>query len=326
MTLKNLVLVIVRRCFLFSLFMATTTVAQETPGKALRMIVPFPPGGAVDTLARALSPPLTRALGQSIVIDNRPGANTVIGTEAVARAAADGNTLLLMATSFTVNPSAHAKLPYDSLNDFSGVSRVAFNPLIICAHPSLPARNVKELVALARARPRELTWGVASILGGGRIAGELFREAANIELINVPYGGGGPATVALLGGHTSLLVGNVLECAPYLQSGRVRAIAVTSLARSNAVPQVPTVAESGFPGFDATNWFGAMVRAGTSRATVERLSIEIGRALQLPEVNDALARVGLTAGAMTPAEFDGFIRSELQKNGRIVRSLKLKVE
>jgi tripartite-type tricarboxylate transporter receptor subunit TctC len=250
----------------------------------------------------------------------------VIGTEALARALADGNTLLLMATSFTVNPSAHAKLPYDSLNDFSAVTRVAYNPLIICVHPSLPARSVRELVALARARPRELTWSVASILGGGRIAGELFREAANIELINVPYGGGGPATVALLGGHTSMMVGNVLECSPYLPSGRMRAIAVTSLARSNAVPQVPTVAESGYPGFDATNWFGAMMRAGTPKGTVERLSTEIGRALQLPEVNDALARVGLTAGAMFPGEFDAFIRGEMQKNGRIVRSLKLKVE
>ena len=309
---------------LLALCLPIATPAQD--GRALRVIVPFPPGGAVDTLARALSAPLNRALGQSIVIDSRPGANTVIGTEAAVRAPADGNTLLLMATSFAVNPSAHAKLPYDSLNDLSGVSRVAFNPLIICVHPSLPAHSVKELVALARARPRELTWSVASILGGGRIAGELFREATNIELINVPYGGGGPATIALLGGHTSMMVGNVLECSPYLESGRMRAIAVTSLARSSAVPQVPTVAESGYPGFDATNWFGAMVRAGTPKTSIDRLSLEIGRALQLPEVNDALARVGLTAGPMTPAEFDGFIRTEMQKNGRIVRSLKLKVE
>ena len=302
----------------------SAVMAQD--GRSLRVVVPFPPGGAVDTLARALLVPLNRALAQSIVIDNRPGANTVIGTEAVVRAPPDGNTLLLMATSFTVNPSAHARLPYDSLADFAGVSRVAYNPLIICVHPSLPARSVKELVALARSRPRELTWSVASILGGGRIAGELFREAADIELINVPYGGGGPATIALLGGHTSMMVGNVLECSPYLPSGRMRAIAVTSIARSNAVPQVPTVAESGYPGFDATNWFGAMVRAGTPRAAIDRLSLEIGRALQLPDVNDALARVGLTGGAMTPAEFDAFIRSEMQKNGRIVRSLKLKVE
>lgn len=298
--------------------------AQE--GRPLRVVVPFPPGGAVDTLARALSAPLSRALGQNMVIDSRPGANTVIGTDTVVRAPADGNTLLLMATSFTVNPSAQARLPYDSLTDLVAVSRVAYNPLIICVHPSLPAHSVKELVALARARPRELTWGVASILGGGRIAGELFREATNIELINVPYGGGGPATVALLGGHTSMMVGNVLECSPYLASGRMRAIAVTSLARSAAVPKVPTVAESGYPGFDATNWFGAMFRNGTPRPVIDRMSAEIGRALQLPEVNDALARVGLTAGAMTPSDFDTFIRSEMQKNGRIVRSLKLKVE
>jgi tripartite-type tricarboxylate transporter receptor subunit TctC len=304
--------------------LAGGVLAQD--GRTLRIIAPFPPGGAVDTLARALAAPLNRGLGKSILIDNRPGANTVIATEIAVRAAPDGNTLLLMATSFTVNPAAHEKLPYDSLSDLAGVSRIAYNPLIICVHPSLPARTVRELVALARARPRELTWASASILGGGRIAGELFREAVNIELINVPYGGGGPATIALLGGHTSMMVGNVLECSPYLPSGRMRAIAVTSLARSAAVPQVPTVAESGYPGFDATNWFGAMVRAGTHRPVIERLSVEIGRALQLPEVNDALARVGLAGGAMTPAEFDTFIRSEMQKNGRIVRALKLKVE
>ena len=300
--------------------------AQTYPSKPVRIVVPFTPGSATDVIARMIAPRLADRWGQQVVVDNRPSAGGTVAGGIVAGALPDGHTLLFASSVFAGSAALYPKLPYDSLTDLAGVSRVAYNPLIICVHPSLPAHSVKELVALARARPRELTWGVASILGGGRIAGELFRETANIELINVPYGGGGPATVALLGGHTSMMVANVLECSPYLPSGRMRAIAVTSLARSAAVPKVPTVAESGYPGFDATNWFGAMFRGGTAKPVIDRMSAEIGRALQLPEVNDVLSRVGRTAGALTPAEFDIFIRSEMQKNGRIVRSLKLKVE
>jgi len=324
---------IMKQMLLHALILASTAmlaidaaVAQEFPTKAVRLIVPFPPGGAVDTLGRTLAPPLSRALGQGVIVENRPGANTVIGTELLSRAPADGHTVLLMATSFTVNPYAHSKLPYDTLKDFAGVTRVVYNPLIICVHPSLPVKTVKDLVALARAHPGELTWGVASIIGGGRIAGELFKDAAKIDMINVPYNGGGPAAIAVLGGHTSILVGNVLECAPYIESGRMRAIAVSSLKRSDVLKNVPTIAESGYPGFDATNWFGAVVRAGTPKNAVDRLSAEIARALQLPEVNDTLSRLGFTAAAMSPAEFDAFIRNEMQKNGRIIKALNLKVD
>lgn len=300
--------------------------AQDYPAKPLRLLVPFPPGGAVDTLGRTIAPPLSRALGQSVVVENRPGANTVIATEIVARAPADGHTLLLMATSFTVNPVATARLPYDSVKDFAGVTRVAYNPLIICTHPSLPVRRVKELVGLARQRPGELTWAVSSIIGGGRIAGEMFRDVAKINMTNVPYGGGAPAAVAVMGGHTSMLIGNVLDCAPYAAAGRMRAIAVTSATRSEAMKDVPTIAESGYPGFDVTNWFGMLVRSGTPRAAVDRLNAETGRALQSKEVIDSLARLGLAPGAMKPEEFDAFIRREMEVNGRIIKALNLKVE
>ncbi len=299
--------------------------AQEYPNRALRFIVPFPPAGLTDTLARVLAPPLSKSLGQSIVIENRTGANTVIGTEIVARAPADGYTVLFMATSFTVNPFAHSKLPYDTLKDFTGVTRLVYNPLIFCSHPSLPARNMKELVALARKHPGELTWGVASIIGGGRIAGELFIDVAKINLTNVPYGGGAPATIAILGGHTSLMVGNVLDCSQHVTSGRLRGLSVTSLKRAEVLPDVPTIAESGWPGFESLNWFGTVVRAGTPRPVVERLSNEIAKALQLPEVKDAFSKQGLTIGNMTPEQYDAYIRNEMARNEKVLQKLNLKV-
>lgn len=307
-------------------FAGNMALAQDYPAKPIRFIVPFPPGGAGDTLARTVAQPLSRALGQSVVVENRTGANTLIATEITARAPADGYTLQVMATSFTVNPFAYTKLPYDTLKDFSPVTRLAFNPLIICVHPSVPAKTVKELVSLARARPGELTWAVSSIIGGGRIAGEIFREVAKVDMTNVPYGGGAPAATAVLGGHTSMLIGNVLDCSPYIASGRMRPIAVTSANRAELLKDVPTIAESGYPGFDITNWFGTIVRAGTPRPIVDRLSAEIGKALQLPEVVGTLGKLGLTPGPLTPAEFEAFIRREMQGNEKIIRKLNLKIE
>jgi tripartite-type tricarboxylate transporter receptor subunit TctC len=300
--------------------------AQEFPSKTVRIVVPFPAGGTTDVIARALAPALGKALGQSVVVENRTGGNTVIGTELVLRAPADGHTVLFMAPSFTINPFVQAKLPFDPMKDFSGVTLLVSNPLIICAHPSLPARNVKELVALSKRRPGELTWAVASIVGGGRIGGELFKTATGVDMTVVPYGGGAPAVTAVLGGHTSMLVGNMLDCSPYVASGRMRPIAVTSAKRSERLPDVPTVAEQGYAGFDVVNWFGAVVRSGTPRAAVERLSAEIGRGLQLPEVKDTLTQIGMTPSPMSPGDFDAFLRREMDVNGKTIRKLGLKVE
>lgn len=305
---------------------AGAAVAQEFPSRPVRFVVPFPPGGAVDILGRTLAPPLSRALGQNVIVENRPGGNTVIGAELVARAPADGHTLLLMAPSFTINPFVRSKLSYDPMKDFAGVTRLASTALVISVHPSLPARTLKQLVALARARPGELTYATASIIGGQRIAGEMFKDAAGIDIVNVPYGGGAPATMAVIGGHTTMLVANVAEVAPHVASGKLRALAVTSLARSGVLKDVPTVAESGFPGFDSTNWFGAVARAATPKNAIDRLSAEIARGLQLPEVNDALSRLGLSAAAMSPGEFDAFLRAEMERNGKIIRALNLKVD
>jgi len=299
--------------------------AQDFPARGIRIVVPFPPGGAADIISRTLAQPLTRALGQSIVVENRAGANTAIGAEIVARAPADGYTLLTIAPSFTINPFARSKLPYDTFKDFAGVTRCVSNAIVIAVHPSLPVKSVKDLIALARARPNELTFATASILGGQRIAGELFAEAVGIKIVNVPYNGGAPATTAAMGGHTSMLVSNVVESAPQVQAGRLRGIAVTSLARSDVLPNVPTVAESGYPGFEALNWFGMVARAGP-KAAIDRLNAEIVRALELPEVKDQMARQGMTPAPLRPEEFDAFLRAEGQRNERIIRTLNLKIE
>ena len=305
---------------------ATVAGAQEFPSRPLRVVVPFPPGGAVDVLGRTLAPPLSRALGHTVIVENRPGGNTVIGAELVARAPADGHTLLLMAPSFTINPHVRSKLSYDTVKDFAGVTLVASGALLIAAHPSLPAKNVKELVALARAHPGKLTFATASVIGGQRIAGELFKDATKIDLVNVPYNGGAPATMAVVGGHTSLLVTNIVEAAPQVLAGKVRGIAVTTIERSQVLPSVPTVAESGYPGFDASNWFGAVVRSGTPRAAVERLAAEIARALGQDDVRDMLLKQGLAPAPMSPERFTAFMRSEMERNGRIVKTLNLKME
>ncbi len=301
-------------------------VAQDYPTRPIRVIVPFPPGGTADTMARLIAPPMSKALGQNMVIENRPGANTVIATEVAVRAPADGYTMLVMATSFTVNPFAYKKLPYDTLRDFHGVTRMVYNPLIFCAHPSLPVKTMKELVTLAKARPGQLTWGTSSIIGGGRIAGELFKDMAKIDIVNVPFGGGAPATTAALGGHITLIVGNVFDCSNYIPAGRLRGIAVTSLQRASNLPEVPTIAESGWPGFESLNWFGIMVRAGTPRPIVERLSAEVARALKTAEAGATLTKQGFSEGAMAPADYDAYIRNEMQRNEIILKKLSLKLD
>lgn len=304
---------------------AGLVVAQEFPSKNVRLIAPFPPGGTVDLIARTLAPSLSQAWSQNVIVENRAGANTVIGAEVVLRAPADGHTVLLMASSFTINPLVRSNMPYDTVKDFTGVTRLASNPLVISIHPSLPVKSVKELVALARAHPGELTFATASIIGGQRLTMERFREAARINLVNVPYNGGAPATIAVMGGHSSMLIANISESAPQIAAGRLRAIAVTSLARSEQLPDVPTIAESGYPGFEALNWFGAVARSATPRTVIERLSADIGRALQLPEVKDVLGKQGLVAAATSPQEFDAFMRTEMRGYERVIKALKLKM-
>jgi tripartite-type tricarboxylate transporter receptor subunit TctC len=311
------------RCFAAAIaLIAGAAAAQEFPSKTVRIVVPFPPGGATDILARAIAIPLSRALGQSVVIDNRTGANTVIGAEAVMRAPADGHTMLFIAPSFSINPSVRSKMPYDTLKDFSAVARAGYSPLSISVHPSVPAKTIRELIALARARPGELTFATSSIIGGQRLAGELFfREVAKVDIVNVPYNGGAPASTAVMGGHTTILISNVSEAAQQVSAGRLRGLAVMSSARAEQLPSLPTLAEAGYPGFEAANWYGVVIRSATPRPVIERLSTEIGKALNLPEVRDGLGRMGLVPAYLTAAEFDALIQCEMQRFARIVDTL-----
>ena len=300
--------------------------AQVFPSKPIRIIAPFAPGAGTDTLARTLSGPLSKALGQSVIVENRPGAGTVVGTEVAARAPGDGHTVLIVANSFTINPAVRSKLPYDALKDFSGVARIASTPMALAVHPSVPVKSVKDLIALARARPGELTYATSGAGTGHHLAGELFKSLAKIDMIHVPYPGGAPATIAVLGGHTTLLLVNVLSVAPFVSSGRLRLIAVTAPERVEALKNVPTVAESGFPGFDTSIWFGSVVPSGTPKDAIAKLSTEILRALQLPEVKDIIAKVGLNAAGMGAPEFDTFLRTELRNNERVARTVGLRID
>jgi len=307
---------------------AAAGVAQEFPSNPVRFVVPLPAGGTMDIIARTLGQPVARALGQNVVVDNRPGGGGggIIGTEVVARAPADGHTVLFIGNGFTMNPALRSKLPYDTVKDFTAVARVASNPLVVSVHPSLPVKTLKQLVALARARPGELTFASGTAAGGLRLNAERFKAAAGIDIVNVPFQGGVPAVTSVLGGHTSILIVNVSETVPYVASGRLRPLAVTSLERNGALKEVPTVAESGYAGFEALMWYGVVARAAAPKGAIDRLSAEITRAVRLPEVSDALERKGLSVATLRPAEFDAFIRAEIESNGRIVRGLKLVVE
>ena len=300
--------------------------AQTFPSKPVRLVIPFPAGGAMDSIARILAQPLGRAFGQNVIVDNRPGGGTVIATELVARSPADGHTVLLMANSFTINPAVRSKLPYDALRDFAGVSRLATVPVIFSVHPSVPAKTFKELIALARARPGELTYATPGSGTNQHLIGELLKGMARIDINHVPYQGGAPATMAVMGGHTSVLIINVTESGPHIQAGKLRALAVTSLERSVDFKEVPTVAESGFPGFEAITWFGAVVPAATPRDAINRLNADIVRTLLLPDVRNGFSKLGLSAAGTSAEEFDTFIRSELRRNEKIARESNLRID
>ena len=299
--------------------------SQNFPSTQVRFVVPFAAGGTIDIIGRLLAPSMSKALGQQIVVEDRPGGGTVIGTELVARAPADAHMILLMGPSFTINLFAR-KLPYDTERDFTGIARIAANPLLISTHPSVPARNIKDLVALAKAKPGELTYATSSPTGFQRLAMEQFKLLSKIDIVNVPYQGGGPAAIAVMGGYTTINFGNVSEAAPYVASGRLRAIAVTSLNRSDVMKEVPTLHESGYANFEATNWFGAVTRTGAPKASLERLSAEFARALDTPEVKAGLVKNGLSNAYLNAERYDEYLRQQFRANERIVKATGMRME
>jgi tripartite-type tricarboxylate transporter receptor subunit TctC len=297
--------------------------AAAWPSKAIRIIVPSSPGGGTDITARALGPRVSDALGQPVVIDNRPGAGQLLGTELVARAPPDGYTQLMAASAIVLNQVLATKPPYDVLRDFVPITAGAFVPHVLTVHPSLPARSVKELIALARANPGALNYSSAGPGTSLHMAMELFLSMARIQAVHVPYKGAGPATTDLLAGHVQMATTGALTVAPHLRAGKLRALGVTGAKRAAALPDVPTIAEAGVPGYEAIFWYALFAPAGTPRVVVDRMQSEVAKALQPPDVRERLAADGAEPGGMQSDAFAAFIKSELDKWSRVVRQAKL---
>ena len=289
------------------------------PHKPIRMIVPYPPGGPTDVLGRIVAQKLSESLGQQVVVEYRPGASGMIGAELVAKAAPDGYTLLTNASIHVINPSLYPKMNFDALRDFAPVSLIAQVPLILVVNPGLPVKSVQELIALGKAEPNRLNFGSSGNAAAPHLAGESFKIATGIQMQHVPYKGSAPARTDLIGGQVQLIFDSMPSAMPHVKSGKIRALAVTTAKRSPTVPELPTIAESGVPGFDISTWYGVWAPAGTPKDIVNKVSAEIAKALQQPAVRERLAALGAEPVGNTPEEFAAYCQSELAKWSKIVR-------
>lgn len=305
---------------------ATAALAQDYPTRPIHMIVPYPPGGGTDIVARVITEPLGQALGQPIVIDNRGGAAGNVGTEAAARATPDGYTMLFTLSSHTINPKLYAKLPFDVERDFVPIGLAANIPQILVANPSLPANNVQELIAYAKANPGKLNFASVGTGSPGHIAGELFKLKTGVDIVHVPYKGGGPAVTDTLGGQVQLLFVSMPAAWQFVKSGRLKAFAVTSDKRSVVAPDIPTLAEAGVPDCVVNSWYGALVPAKTPPAAVAKLAAALAKVVQSSDVKERLLLQGAEATTSTPQEFDALIRDELAKWDYVIRAAKIKPE
>lgn len=301
--------------------------AQTYPSKPVRFVVPFAPAGGSDLVARTVAAKLTEALGQPVVIDNRAGAAGNIGTDVVAKAPADGHTLLLGSNGpLAINPTLYAKLPYDAVRDFAPVSLVTVMPFVLVAHPSLPVKSVKELVALAKARPGQLNYGSPGNGSTTHLANELLKSMTGMQITHVPYKGVAPAAIDLVSGQVQMMSGDLSTLLPHVKAGKMRALAVTSSRRSTLLPDMPTVAESGVPGYDATGWFGVLVPAGTPASVIDRLNAGIVKGVAAPDARQRLGAFGGDVATGTPEQFASHIRTEAAKWGKVIRAIGLKAE
>jgi tripartite-type tricarboxylate transporter receptor subunit TctC len=310
-----------------ALWLGLAAAQQNYPTKPIRFIVTFPPGGSSDLIARALAPVLSERLRQQVVVENRPGAGGNIGMEVVAKAAPDGYTMGLGAAgALSANVSLYPKMPYDPVKDFAPVSNVAFVPFFLIANPSLPANNLQELVALASAKPGELMLGYGGNGTAMHLSGELFKLMAKIQLVNVPYKGSGPAAVDTMGGQLPLAMVDVASAITQVKAGRLKALAVTTAKRISAAPDVPTFAEAGLPGYEATGWFGVVMPAGTPPNIVGRMNAELVAALKRQEIRERVIAAGAEPSPSTPEEFGALIRSEIIKWAEVVKASGAKLD
>ncbi|MDP1692020.1 MAG: tripartite tricarboxylate transporter substrate binding protein [Burkholderiaceae bacterium] len=301
--------------------------AQDYPTKPVRIIVPLSPGGSTDAVLRVLAPKLSEALGQTVLIENRPGAGGNVGAEAVAKSAPDGYTLLVgTSSSHGVNVSLYPKMPYDAVRDFAPITLIGHVPFILMAHPSLGVRSVSELVQLARAKPGQISYASSGNGTSSHLAMEMLKTMAAVNILHVPYKGTAPANQDLMGGHVSLQFDGVTAALPMLRSGRVVGLGVTSAKRVGAAPDLPPIAEAGFPGFEYTAWVGLLAPAGTPRPVIERLNAEMVKILALPEIRHKLSEAGFEVASSSPEGFGTFIKSEIVKLGKVVKASGAKLD
>jgi tripartite-type tricarboxylate transporter receptor subunit TctC len=317
------------RVLIAALLYATTNcaISQTFPAHAARMVVPWTAGGTADLMARIASQKFSESFGQQFVVDNRPGAGGLIGTEQVAKAAPDGHTLLLATTApNSVAPSLYSKLPFDPVKDFASISLMATTCYVLSVHPSMPVRNARELVALAKARPGQLTFSSPGNGTPNHLSGEMLKMLTGIDMQHVPFKGSAQAIADVIGGQIALSFENIVVASPYVKSGRIKALAVTSAGRASALPAVPTMAESGVPGFEAIGWFGVVAPAATPKDVVMKLNSEMARMLAAPDVKERISSLGAEVVSTTPEGMDQFNRAQIELWARVVKASGARVE
>jgi tripartite-type tricarboxylate transporter receptor subunit TctC len=310
-----------------ALAVAGTAGAAAYPDKPIRMLVGFAAGGGTDTTARTIGIPMAEALGQQVIVDNRPGAAGNIAADITAHAVPDGYTILMgTIAALAINPSLYQKLPFDPIKDFEPISLVVSSMNVLVVHPSVAAKNVKELIALAKAQPNKLSYGSSGVGGAGHLAGVLFDQLAGTTMTHVPYKGGAPARNALVGGEVNVVFATAETAVPQIKANKIRALGVTTAKRSALLPELPTIAEGGLAGYEANNWYGLVAPAKTPAAIIERLNREVVKALNKPTVKEQLFRSGLDASPSTPKEFSAYIKSEMAKWSKVVKASGAKAE
>ena len=309
-----------------ALIQAGAATAQAYPTKPLRLIVPQSAGGSTDQVARPLAQHMGAALGQSVIVDNRPGAGSTIGTDVVAKSAPDGYTLLAVAASFSMSPSLYRNLPFDPVRDFAPISLLSSLPNILSVHPSLPVKSVKELTAFAKTRPGQLNFGSSGVATGTHLSMELFMYMTGIRMVHVPYKGGAPSVTALMSGEVHITFATISTALPHVKSGRLRALAVSTARRSPAAPEVPAIAESGVPGYDYASWIGLLAPAKTPPAIISRLNAETVKALQTPEIKAILAAEGSEPIGNSPEQFSAILKTEVARWAKVVKAAGIKAD
>jgi tripartite-type tricarboxylate transporter receptor subunit TctC len=297
--------------------------AEEYPGRTVRLVVPFAPGGSSDSVARMIAATLTEAWGQQVLVDNRPGGDTLIGASFVAKSKPDGYTLLLANANHSVNPALRKSLPYDPVKDFASIVRIANQTVVLMVHPSVPAKSVREFIQLAKARPGQLAFASPGVGTASHMTGVLFQAMTKIDMLFVPYKGAGPSLIDLIAGQVTVGASGLTSSVQYIDTGRLRALGVTTATRSKLKPDIPTIAESGVPGFEVTNWFGILAPAGTPVAVIDTIHQQVARSLQNPANEQLVFKLGLEPAPMGPREFETFMRGEIEKWLRVVREMRI---